>query len=62
METNRRYRIVKESKDYHVMPWCVEVKCRGFWQQISPWYMYLSGAKNFCKRKNIPVTEIKYFE
>lgn len=60
MDTNRIYRIVKDDPTTHLKPWCVEVLGRGFWQQVSPWYMYQSGANNFCKRNNIHPTKVIY--
>jgi len=59
MET-RQYRIVKENPDYNSKPWCVEVRCSGFWQQVSPWYMFCNSAVRYCKTHQITITGIVY--
>ena len=54
----RQYKIVKDTKHNAVQPWYVIVKCTGFWQQVSPRYMYCSAAERFCKDRRITITEI----
>jgi hypothetical protein len=61
MET-RVYRIVRENPEYHSKPWCVEVRCSGFWQQVSPWYMYCSAATRYCQQKQITIQGIVYLK
>jgi len=57
MET-KQYRIVKDNPETNSKPWCVEVKCSGFWQQVSPWYMFCGSAEQYCKKKHITIVGI----
>lgn len=41
------------TKPYYIAKWVPIGKETGFWQQISPNYMYKAGALNFAKRKNL---------
>ena len=34
-------------------PWAIYKKCFGFWQQVSPHYLYEKSARNFAKRHGI---------
>lgn len=41
-------------KDKHMMNmFCVMVRARGFWQQVSPWFTYRKALVNWCKRHDI---------